>query len=43
MTSLSLKEIRAKVEALEKEIRLQRSIFEVIQNLSLSSTEKEIF
>jgi diguanylate cyclase (GGDEF)-like protein/PAS domain S-box-containing protein len=31
MESLSLKEIRAKVEALEKEIRLQRSIFEVIQ------------
>gem|GEM_PF-375915 len=30
MMSFSLKEIRAKVEALEKEIRLQRSIFEVI-------------
>ena len=30
MKSLSLKEIRTKVEALEKEIRLQRSIFEVI-------------
>jgi diguanylate cyclase (GGDEF)-like protein/PAS domain S-box-containing protein len=30
MTFPSLKEIRAKVEALEKEIRLQRSIFEVI-------------
>ncbi len=28
--TLSLKEIRTKVEALEKEIRLQRSIFEVI-------------
>ena len=31
MRSLSLKEIRAEVEALEKEIRLQRSIFEVLQ------------
>jgi diguanylate cyclase (GGDEF)-like protein/PAS domain S-box-containing protein len=30
MTSPSLKEIRTKVEALEKEIRLQRSILEVI-------------
>jgi PAS domain S-box-containing protein len=30
MKSLSLKEIREKVEALEKEIRLQRSILEVI-------------
>ncbi len=30
MKSLSLKEIRAEVEALEKEIRLQRSILEVI-------------
>ena len=30
MTSLSLKEIRTKVEALEKEIRLQRFIYEVI-------------
>src|SRR4030042_2547425 len=30
MNSLSLKEIRTKVEALEKEIRLQRSILEVI-------------
>ncbi len=30
MTSLSLKEIRTKVEALENEIRFQRSIFEVI-------------
>ena len=31
MNSLSLKEIRTKVEALENEIRLQRSILEVIQ------------
>jgi len=31
MKSLSLKEIRTKVEALEKEIRLQRSILEVLQ------------
>jgi diguanylate cyclase (GGDEF)-like protein/PAS domain S-box-containing protein len=31
MRSLSLKEIRAEVEALEKEIRLQRSILEVLQ------------
>jgi len=31
MKSLSLKEIRAEVEALEKEIRLQRSILEVLQ------------
>jgi diguanylate cyclase (GGDEF)-like protein/PAS domain S-box-containing protein len=31
MPSLSLKEIRTKVEALEKEIRLQRSILEVLQ------------
>jgi diguanylate cyclase (GGDEF)-like protein/PAS domain S-box-containing protein len=31
MKSLSLKEIREKVEALEKEIRLQRSFLEVIQ------------
>ena len=31
MQSLSLKEIRTKVEALEKEIRLQRSILEVLQ------------
>ena len=31
MKSLSLKEIRTKVEALEKEIRLQRSILEAIQ------------
>src|SRR4030065_1536000 len=30
MKTLSLKEVRTKVEALEKEIRLQRSIFEVI-------------
>lgn len=30
MKPLSLKEIRSKVEALEKEIRLQRSVFEVI-------------
>ncbi len=30
MKSLSLKEIRTEVEALEKEVRLQRSIFEVI-------------
>jgi diguanylate cyclase (GGDEF)-like protein/PAS domain S-box-containing protein len=30
MKTLSLKEIRTKVEALEKEIRLQRSIFEAI-------------
>jgi diguanylate cyclase (GGDEF)-like protein/PAS domain S-box-containing protein len=30
MTSFSLKEIRTKVEALENEIRLQRSIFEII-------------
>jgi diguanylate cyclase (GGDEF)-like protein/PAS domain S-box-containing protein len=30
MRTLSLKEIRTKVEALEKEIRLQRSIYEVI-------------
>jgi diguanylate cyclase (GGDEF)-like protein/PAS domain S-box-containing protein len=31
MRSLSLKEIRTEVEALEKEIRLQRSILEVLQ------------
>ena len=31
MPSLSLKEIRTRVEALEKEIRLQRSILEVLQ------------
>lgn len=31
MTSLSLKEIRVKVEALEKEIRLQRAFLEVLQ------------
>jgi len=31
MKSFSLKEIRTKVEALEKEIRLQRSILEVLQ------------
>ena len=31
MNSLSLKDIRVKVEALEKEIRLQRSFLEVIQ------------
>jgi PAS domain S-box-containing protein len=31
METFSLKEIRTKVEALEKEIRLQRSILEVIQ------------
>jgi diguanylate cyclase (GGDEF)-like protein/PAS domain S-box-containing protein len=31
MKSLSLKEIREKVEALEKEIRLQRSLLEVLQ------------
>src|SRR4030042_4806102 len=31
MQPLSLKEIRTKVEALEKEIRLQRSILEVLQ------------
>ena len=30
MTSLSPKEIRTKVEALEREIRLQRSVFEVL-------------
>ncbi len=30
MKSLSLKEIRTEIEALEKEIRLQRTILEVI-------------
>jgi diguanylate cyclase (GGDEF)-like protein/PAS domain S-box-containing protein len=32
MNSLSLKEIRAKVEALEKEIRLQKSILEAVRD-----------
>jgi len=40
MKTLSLKEIRTKVEALENEIRLQRSIFEVIPEPFLILTER---
>ena len=43
MKSPSLKEVKEKVEALEREIHLQRPILEAIRSLSSSSTGKENF